>query len=425
GGALRVRPAAESEWLTCGAGSRVSACGKYADLCRQRTARATTTISNTTVGQPKAVMAIDSSHHDGDVSGTIFTELFLGLPRKREEGSRVPPRGDQGKSGKPGQPLTEHRAETGGVGNIIREPEQSVVPSPPEVLSDESPRTQHTDPVGIEEPAGSSGARSNSSSGDGAEHSAVDALSSTSAAGTQKTQEEIQQTQSKNDGTDVASQGKQEISSSTTDNNRHSNVNHRGDAVSSSVISAPQAERSTSTNGGGDSAGEHTETQQSNPPAEGSLGSSNNTGDKTVPGDSNLSAATEVTAQESASGSAPPDSQETNSTTQPSPANTVNEESTATPSRDSNLTQQSTATDDVTAAPNPPETNTTTLPSTENNVTEAPTTTPSPVPNAEINTIASAVQKNKANVDSSVSPVWMHTAAPLLIVAVLFSVTVY
>ncbi|ORC83467.1 uncharacterized protein TM35_000691140, partial [Trypanosoma theileri] len=58
GGALRVRPAAESEWLTCGAGSRVSACAKYADLCRQRTARATTTtIDTTTAGQPKAVMA--------------------------------------------------------------------------------------------------------------------------------------------------------------------------------------------------------------------------------------------------------------------------------------------------------------------------------------------------------------------------------
>ncbi|ORC83597.1 uncharacterized protein TM35_000641290, partial [Trypanosoma theileri] len=61
GGALRVRPAAESEWLTCGAGSRVSACGKYADLCRQHTARrATTTTIATTVaaGQPKAVMAV-------------------------------------------------------------------------------------------------------------------------------------------------------------------------------------------------------------------------------------------------------------------------------------------------------------------------------------------------------------------------------
>ncbi|ORC83473.1 uncharacterized protein TM35_000681050 [Trypanosoma theileri] len=70
------------------------------------------------------------------------------------------------------------------------------------------------------------------------------------------------------------------------------------------------------------------------------------------------------------------------------------------------------------------ETNPTTQPSPDNTTTEAPTTTPSPVTGTEISNIASAV-KNKANVDSSVSPVWMRTAAPLLIVAVLFSVTVY
>ncbi|ORC83836.1 uncharacterized protein TM35_000551050 [Trypanosoma theileri] len=51
------------------------------------------------------------------------------------------------------------------------------------------------------------------------------------------------------------------------------------------------------------------------------------------------------------------------------------------------------------------------------------TTTPKAVP--EINSIASTVKKN-VNADiSSVSPVWMRTAAPLLIVAVLFTVTVY
>ncbi|ORC83961.1 uncharacterized protein TM35_000521050 [Trypanosoma theileri] len=74
------------------------------------------------------------------------------------------------------------------------------------------------------------------------------------------------------------------------------------------------------------------------------------------------------------------------------------------------------------------ETNSTTPSSTENTTTDAPTTTPSPVPlpNAEISSIASNIhKKNKANVDSSVSPVWMRTAAPLLIVAVLFSVVVY
>ncbi|ORC84037.1 uncharacterized protein TM35_000511380 [Trypanosoma theileri] len=67
--------------------------------------------------------------------------------------------------------------------------------------------------------------------------------------------------------------------------------------------------------------------------------------------------------------------------------------------------------------------NTDTPNTTSNN--EELTSTPSPVPNAEINTIASTVQTNKPIVDSSVSPVWMGTAAPLLIVVVMFSATVY
>ncbi|ORC83369.1 uncharacterized protein TM35_000741160 [Trypanosoma theileri] len=71
------------------------------------------------------------------------------------------------------------------------------------------------------------------------------------------------------------------------------------------------------------------------------------------------------------------------------------------------------------------ETNTTTQPSSENPTTEAPTATPSPAPNADINTIASTVQK-KTNADSSsINSVWVRTAAPLLIVAVFFSATVY
>ncbi|ORC92404.1 uncharacterized protein TM35_000031570 [Trypanosoma theileri] len=155
---------------------------------------------------------------------------------------------------------------------------------------------------------------------------------------------------------------------------------------------------------------------------EGDQGASSSTDDNSTAGNSNANqqspAAVDVTAA--------PDSEETTSTTPSSTENTVSEESTATPSRDSNLTQQSTATVTVTTVPNSPETNTTIPPSTENTTTEAPTTTPSPslVPNAEINTITSALQ-NKANADSSVSPVWMRTAAPLLIVAVLFSATVY
>ncbi|ORC83417.1 uncharacterized protein TM35_000721200 [Trypanosoma theileri] len=121
------------------------------------------------------------------------------------------------------------------------------------------------------------------------------------------------------------------------------------------------------------------------------------------------------------------ESEDTYSTTiQPSPANTVSEESTATPSRDSSLNQQSPATDDVTAASESPETNTTTPPSTENTTTEAPTATPSPVPNTEISSTIASTVHNKANVDSSsISSVWMRTVAPLLIVVLLFTATVY
>ncbi|ORC84002.1 uncharacterized protein TM35_000511030, partial [Trypanosoma theileri] len=54
----------------------VSACGKYADLCRQRTARTTTTtIVTPTVnaGQPKAVMAIlGDFHRELDVNSHVF-----------------------------------------------------------------------------------------------------------------------------------------------------------------------------------------------------------------------------------------------------------------------------------------------------------------------------------------------------------------
>ncbi|ORC83927.1 uncharacterized protein TM35_000531110 [Trypanosoma theileri] len=92
---------------------------------------------------------------------------------------------------------------------------------------------------------------------------------------------------------------------------------------------------------------------------------------------------------------------------------------------DSNLTQQSPEAAGATAISGSEETNSTTPPSPESNITDTPPTTPSPVPNAEINTIASTVQKNKGNVDRSVSPVWMRTAAPLLIMAVLVTTTMY
>ncbi|ORC80838.1 uncharacterized protein TM35_001401010 [Trypanosoma theileri] len=93
----------------------------------------------------------------------------------------------------------------------------------------------------------------------------------------------------------------------------------------------------------------------------------------------------------------------------------------------SNRTQHSSAQASASAAPDSQETNAITPPSTENTVNEESTTTiPSPVTDPQSSTIAPTVQ-NKANVvdSSSMSSFWMRTAAPLLIVAVLVSVTVY
>ncbi|ORC81429.1 uncharacterized protein TM35_001161040 [Trypanosoma theileri] len=117
--------------------------------------------------------------------------------------------------------------------------------------------------------------------------------------------------------------------------------------------------------------------KEQNQPTQGNQESSNNTGDNTTPGDHN--------------------------TSQQSPT-------------DAGVTTNTTSHENNTAG---------SAESPDNTTSEAPTTTPSPAPNTEINsTIASAVQK-KANADSSVSPVWMRTAAPLLIMVVLFSATVY
>ncbi|ORC83160.1 uncharacterized protein TM35_000761050 [Trypanosoma theileri] len=150
----------------------------------------------------------------------------------------------------------------------------------------------------------------------------------------------------------------------------------RGDDIVGD-IPAPQPGHNKPGTGGEPNLGEQIQPPESTPPTQGNPGSSNNRGDNSTTGDSNPT--------EQAS---------------PAEASTTN----ATASQE-NGSVDSTATN----------TNTT---------TEAPTTTTlSPVPNAEINTITSTVQK-KTNVDSSVSSVWMGTAAPLMIVVVLFSATV-
>ncbi|ORC84413.1 uncharacterized protein TM35_000451510 [Trypanosoma theileri] len=144
-------------------------------------------------------------------------------------------------------------------------------------------------------------------------------------------------------------------------------------------IPAPQPGNSKPGTGGEPNVEEQSQPPESTPPTHVNPGSSNNTGDNSTTGDSN-------------------------STEQASSAEASTTNATAS---QENGNVDSTATN----------TNTT---------TEAPTTTTlSPVPNAEIRNITSTVQKNKANVDSSVNPVWMRTAAPVLTVVVMFSVVVY
>ncbi|ORC83796.1 uncharacterized protein TM35_000571240 [Trypanosoma theileri] len=95
---------------------------------------------------------------------------------------------------------------------------------------------------------------------------------------------------------------------------------------------------------------------------------------------------------------------------------------------DSNVTHQSTSTSGSTATEGSHENANADSTATTNTHTETSNTMnnsslPVPVPNAEISNIASTVQ-NKGNADSSsITSVWVRV--PLLIVAVLFSVTVY
>ncbi|ORC83974.1 uncharacterized protein TM35_000521180 [Trypanosoma theileri] len=317
GGALRVRPAAESEWLTCGAGSRVSACGKYADLCRQRTTRTattTTTIATTTItaGQPKAVMAVHGGITEWDyfLRTAIYDKECPGKPKgeksngmdcgdwneyKKSEG--VAARPPDSRMAKPLEQKPSASHERAG------ELDQEQLESPLEEGSPRATTLQITsaDPDTEHQPAKSKPAVTQPNKPESGE-----AEAGMNAESTSRTER----------GTSSSTEGNQGKTSNPTDNSATS-AGNPNQQVSPATVNA----------------------------------------------------------------TAPSESQETNSTTPPSPENTI---------------------------------------------TEAPTTTPSPVPvpNSDINTIASTV-KNRPNVDSSLASVWMRTAAPLLIVAVFFSFTVY
>ncbi|ORC84232.1 uncharacterized protein TM35_000471270 [Trypanosoma theileri] len=92
---------------------------------------------------------------------------------------------------------------------------------------------------------------------------------------------------------------------------------------------------------------------------------------------------------------------------------------------DVNSDNESTVPIDTTATTGSQENGNADSTATTNINSEAPTTTPSPLTDPPISSNIASTMQMKPNVDSSVSPVWMRTAAPLLIVIVLFSVTMY
>ncbi|ORC81507.1 uncharacterized protein TM35_001141020 [Trypanosoma theileri] len=390
GGALRVRPAAESEWLTCGAGSRVSACGKYADLCRQRTARGaattttTTTNNTTTAGQPKAVMAVFGTATDGgkllvDWDTAIYNELWEKHHEKelkrvcRENQTReyegincakwlkshpqqqVTNRGESSA----GQTLEENTGIRGGVEE--RElSQQGGTPS-----------------SGLPE-------RANSVvNGEGRERDG-DTLGEAKASGIPKQE--------------VASDGPVSDDKAAEHNEEIPSTKRQGEDSNVAIHGNQGTPNNTSVN---TVTGEDQPTQHSSPAF-----------NVTAAPESKETTTTNETTDTSASGadmgvSAKPETEETIST---------NETTDTSASGADMAVSEKTETE---------ETNTTTSPISVNTTTETPTTTPSPLPESKISSNIASTMQMKANADSSVSPVWMRTAAPLLIVAVLFSATVY
>ncbi|ORC82505.1 uncharacterized protein TM35_000901030 [Trypanosoma theileri] len=428
GGALRVRPAAESEWLTCGAGSRVSACDKYADLCRQRTARTTTTTTTiANAGQPKAVMVVlynDSdlwsgwsdfhhsvkAYHDKQKAKKIEKEGVY-HPGEREPVQSIyncmakglpyngtPCKGTEATEGnKQNNTVAVQQQSQEQVTHIGQTQESSEKSSRTEASTRSSgdnntvqpltPRDQHTDNAQLGAP-----------SQDGAPHDTPLSTNTTSADPVPTATESSNETDTISQPSPVNTVSEESTVTPSRDFNltQHSTATPGTTAVSGSektnTTSQPSPVNTVSEESTATPSRDFNLTQHST----------------ATPGTTAVSG-----------------SEETNTTSQPSPVNTVSEESTATPSRDSNLTQQSTVTVNATAAPDSEETNSTTPQSPENTTTEAPPSTSSPLPNPEISSNIASTVHNKANVDSSVSPVWMRTAAPLLIVAVLVSATVY
>ncbi|ORC83144.1 uncharacterized protein TM35_000771060, partial [Trypanosoma theileri] len=348
GGALRVRPAAESEWLTCGAGSRVSACGKYADLCsQQRTARAATTttiIGTTTVnandGQPKAVMA----------NAVEWSDLFITASRDHQ--CRV-------KNDTKIHNLNCSAYKKARIIDGVSDPTPDLTPAQ---AAEKKP--------GAPQPLG----------------------------------EEVRLVE---EAVRAQDRSLTEVPSLTT-----STVTHSDPVIikNNPLIASPIA--------------------ASDEPGNGETGTGATPTPRQTHGSTTAPQSDNEAPNKGNSAPAVPDSRGTSSTTPPRTENQITEQNTPTESNSSpgssNPTQQPSPAG-TTSKSGSEETTSTTPPLPKNTVSEAPSITPSPVSisDSEFSSSSAPTVHNKANVDSSISPVWMRTAAPLLIVAVLVSVTVY
>ncbi|ORC83574.1 uncharacterized protein TM35_000641060, partial [Trypanosoma theileri] len=384
----RVRPAAESEWLTCGAGSRVSACGKYADLCRQRIARAATTTTTTTIdttvnaGQPKAVMTSDGSgsSNGGGVFSTILNGYHTGVWDLDVIKNPSVPSISTDPDSKVSVPSVVKVPETSHKGKDMEDrisgQDSGDVEIPGEtVLRDISDAV----PPPLDKPGIFDASTSNAAISQGERNNSSEGskLEVTAAAEIVTLESKAAETKSSANVSTDSHNAQEDGSEVPVTVSLPADKSSSGDAVSKQ--STTQAHWESTTEGG----------------------DGNRTNQPVTAADTNTTA----------------ESQETNPTIPPSPENTT---------REAPITTPSPATVSVTAAESQ-ETNTTTPSSPEITVTGAPTTTtPSPVPvtDTQISKIAST-EKNNTNVDSIVNPVWMCTAAPLLIVAMLFSATLY
>ncbi|ORC83596.1 uncharacterized protein TM35_000641280 [Trypanosoma theileri] len=360
GGALRVRPAAESEWLTCGAGSRVSACGKYADLCRQRTgrtatARTTTIPTTTTNGQPKAVI--------------VSLGFDFPSPTLKDEDFKEDERPDVGQSNTLGvvkgrEAGRDHiNTKSQGDGALHTQDDELVRTSLKE-REDALARSSGVMPVPNRPLEG--GGDNNTVTSNEVVNSHI------------QQQQHLQQP-----SLDVSGDaGRSDASTILEENNRSpGGISRDAAAHSASSPAAPGNAGSTLS----PDAAQQKNAQQATPNAETTLLSTTET--QSTEGIDSNQGTQRAESESSTEGNY-------GSTSNHQPATTISQEN-------GNLAS----------------------PATTNTNIDTSTTSPAPLSDPHLSSNITSTVLKKANVDSSINPVWMRTAAPLLIVAVMFSAT--